>query len=352
MKKLIGLVIFILVLVGVVFGSYSYLISAPSKDDLILEFDVEKGSTYNSIADSLQKEKFIRSALAYKVYLKLNPVEENLEYGRYYLPTNASVKEIINVLKKGSDTLADTISVTFIEGKNMRYIISTITKNFKIDEKEIMDKLNDKEYLDKLIENYWFLTEDIKNKDIYYSLEGYLYPDTYEFYENASVEDIFGKMLDNMESKLEDYKDQIESSELSIHEIITLASIVELEAGRADREDVAGVFYNRLNSNMSFGSDVTCYYGAKMDDWTNGIGKHENDCNGYNTRGNCAKKGIPVGAICNPGVSSIKAVLNPSSHNYYYFVADCNGKTYLNKSYNEHINTINKLVKEGLWCDN
>ena len=156
MKKLIGLVIFILVLVGVVFGSYSYLISAPSKDDLILEFDVEKGSTYNSIADSLQKEKFIRSALAYKVYLKLNPVEENLEYGRYYLPTNASVKEIINVLKKGSDTLADTISVTFIEGKNMRYIISTITKNFKIDEKEIMDKLNDKEYLDKLIENYWF----------------------------------------------------------------------------------------------------------------------------------------------------------------------------------------------------
>ena len=353
MKKLLVLLILLVVIGLGLYGTYNILLTAPSKDDLILEFDVEKGSTYNSIADNLEKEKFIRSALAYKIYIKLNPVEEDLEYGRYYLPTNASVEEIIDVLKKGSDTLADTVSVTFIEGKNMRYVIKTITENFKISEKEVLNKLNDSAYLDKLIEKYWFITKDVKNSKIYYSLEGYLYPDTYEFYDNASVEDIFGKMLDNMESKLEDYKEEINNSKYTIHEMITLASIIEHEAGTSsDRKGVAGVFYNRLEDNWSLGSDVTTYYAEKIDNYSRDLYQSEiSKCNDYNTRSSCMAGKLPVGPICNPSLNSIIACIEPESHSYYYFVADKNGKTYFNKTYSAHEAEIARLKREDLWIE-
>lgn len=353
MKKLLILIAVLALIVLGVFLTYNHMISAPANEDLILEFNVEKGGTYNSIAEDLEKGGFIRSALFYKIYLKLNPVSENLEYGRYYLPTKASVKELLEVLKKGSDTLADTVTVTFVEGKNMRYIISTITKNFNITEKQVLDKLSDKEYLDRLIEEYWFITKDIKNKNIYYSLEGYLYPDTYEYYETASVEDIFKKMLDNMESKLDQYMENIDKSKYSFHQILTLASIVEQEAGNAkDRKGVAGVFYNRLKDKWSLGSDVTTYYAEKIDNFSQDLTQAAlNKCNSYNTRSSCMNGKLPVGPICNPGLESIVAAINPKKHSYYYFVADKNGKTYFNKTYSEHNSTVARLKREGLWIE-
>ncbi len=353
MKKLLILIILLALIVGGVFFTYNHMISAPSNEDLILEFNVEKGGTYNSIAEDLEKEGFIRSALFYKIYLKLNPVEENLEYGRYYLPTKASISELLEVLKKGSDTLADTVTVTFVEGKNMRYIISTITKNFNITESQVLDKLKDTDYLDRMIEKYWFLTKDIKNSKLYYSLEGYLYPDTYEYYETASVEDIFGKMLDNMESKLDPYMESIDKSKYSVHQMLTLASIVEQEAGNAkDRKGVAGVFYNRLNDGWSLGSDVTTYYQEKLDNYSKDLTNDQlNKCGNYNTRNGCLQGKLPVGPICNPGLDSIVASITPKNHKYYYFVADKNGKTYFNKTYAEHTSTISRLKREGLWIE-
>ena len=353
MKKLLIFIVLIIIICLGLYGTYNYMISAPSNESLVLEFDVEKGSTYSSIAESLKKEKFIRNSLAYKIYLKLHPVEEQLEYGRYYLPTNSDVKGIIDVLKKGSDTLADTKTVTFVEGKNMRYIISVIKKNFNISEKEILNKLKDNTYLDNLIEKYWFITKDIKNKNLYYSLEGYLYPDTYEYYENASIEDIFGKMLDNMETKLDPYMEEINNSKYSIHQMLTLASIVEQEAGSAnDRKGVAGVFYNRLKSGWSLGSDVTTYYGAKIDNFSRDLKQSElSACNSYNTRNSCMAGKLPVGPICNPGLESIIASIEPTNHKYYYFVADKYGKTYFNIDDASHNATVNRLKSEGLWIE-
>ena len=92
MKKFLVLIIILALIAFGLYMGYNSMISAPSNDDLILEFNVEKGSTYNSIAESLEKEGFIKNALCYKIYLKLNPVSDNLEYGKYYLPTNVDVK--------------------------------------------------------------------------------------------------------------------------------------------------------------------------------------------------------------------------------------------------------------------
>lgn len=349
-KIIIGIVLFCIICASICIGVYFYLIGPISKESEEVSFYVDEGSSYSMIGGKLKEAGLIRNELAYKVYLKLNNINYHLEYGDYTLNKNESIEDLIETFKKGSNTVAKTITVKFIEGKNMRKVIKTIQDNFSISDKDVLDKLSDSDYLDSLIEKYWFLTDEIKNKDIYYSLEGYLYPDTYEFYKTATIEDIFSKLLDNFGKKIESYRSDIEKSKYSVHELVTLASIIELEAGGADRKSVSGVFYNRIKANMPLGSDVTGYYGAKMDDWSNGLGKHVNDCNAYNTRGNCVKA-LPVGAICNPSIKSIEAAIKPESHKYYYFVADCSGKTYLTKSYNEHLNIISKLKREGKWCD-
>ena len=166
-------------------------------------------------------------------------------------------------------------------------------------------------------------------------MEGYLFPDTYEFYEDATLKDIVTKMLDNMEAKLEPYKENIEKSDYSFHEILTLASVVELEAGNStDRNGIAGVFYNRLKRGDNLGSDVTTYYAIKADDFSKGLKQSELDsCNDYNTRGTCLMGKLPVGPICNPSIESIAAAVNPTKHSYLFFAADKNGVTYFTLSY-------------------
>ena len=323
-----------------------------SKTDKV-EFIVEKGETYNLIAPKLKQMNLIRSEMAYKVYLRLNSLK-SLEAGKYFLSESMTVKEIVDELGKGSNYNTETIKITFKEGKNMRHIAAIIAENTNNTAEDVKEKQKDIEYLDSLINEYWFLTEDIKNKDIYYPLEGYLFPNTYEFLnKDVSIKTIFKTMLDEMGKKLEPYKLEIENSKYTIHQLVTLASIVELEgASSNDRAAVAGVFYNRLKSGWALGSDVTTFYAEKMDDWTKGLTYAElNACNAYNTRGTCVS-GLPVGPICNPGIESLSAVLEPTEHNYYYFVADCNHKTYLSKDSSEHTKTINQLRASGLWCEN
>ena len=187
---------------------------------------------------------------------------------------------------------------------------------------------------------------------IYYPLEGYLFPETYQIDKTYSVKEILKVMLDHTDKILSEHKSSIEASSYSIHQMMTLASIVELEAGNSDdRKGVAGVFYNRLQAGWSMGSDVTTYYASKIDDFKYSLTYKElDDCSsGYNTR--CKSFiGLPVGPISNPSKESIIASIEPTKHDYYYFVADCSGKTYLNKNANGHANTISSLKSAGNWC--
>ena len=217
-----------------------------------------------------------------------------------------------------------------------------------------MKLMNDNDFIGKKIQEYWFLTDSIKNSKIYYPLEGYLFPNTYAFLnKDVTSKEIIEKMLDEMDIQLSKYKSQIDSSEYSLHELMTLASIVELEGASADdRAAVAGVFYNRLKDGWVLGSDVTTYYYLKIDDFKQSLNGNKNlfTCDyAYNTR--CTSfVGLPVGPVSNPGNESIAAVMNYKKHNYYYFVADCKGKTYLSKDATEHYNTINRLKNDNNWC--
>lgn len=357
MKKKLNIkrvaLLLILLVILVISGIYLYYqksINYSNSNEITI--NVESGMTYSSLGSILKSNDLIKNELVYKIYIKLNS-PTGLENGSYTFKSNCNLNCIIETIKKGATNNNKTITVTFIEGKNMRYIVSVINKNFGFTEKEVLNKINDDDYLDSLINKYWFLTDKIKSKKIYYSLEGYLYPDTYEFYTNASIENIFETMLNNMEKKLSSYKDSINGSKYSIHEMLTLASIIELEAGTSkDRKGVSGVFYNRLNSGWSLGSDVTTYYAEKIDNWSRDLKLSElNDCNDYNTRSNCMYGKLPVSPICNPGMASIEAAINPTKHKYYYFVADKNGKTYFNETDSGHNSTVSKLKRDGLWIE-
>ena len=327
---------------------YNAELSKVNNSSEVITFEVEEGSTYNSIADTLKEKNLIKSEIFYKIYIKLHK-PSNLKKGVYELSSDMSVKQIVRTLE--GKVKSNSVSLTFKEGITFMNIAELIEKNIGISKEKIIEKVNDQEYLNSLINEYWFLTDDIKNDNIYYPLEGYLFPDTYQIDKDSSIEDIFKLMLDNMDDKLSEYKSDLNNK--NIHDVITMASIVEKEASNSnDRSGVAGVFYNRLESGMSLGSDVTTYYGLKLDLTARDLTyKDLSSSNGYNTRNaNMAGK-LPVGPICIPGIESIKASIDPTNHNYYYFVADKNGKTYFSKNSSEHTKTVSKLKSEGLWYE-
>lgn len=345
------LVCIIIVLIGgLIF--YKNQIGPVSNSNEKITFEVKDGDTYYSIGSSLEDKGLIKSEQIYKIYLKLNKPSTNLKIGIYYLSPNMGINNIINTLSgKG---ISSDITITFKEGKNMRYIASVIATNTNNNEEDVYTLLKDQNYLKELINEYWFIDESILNKNIYYSLEGYLFPNTYNFKDkDVSVKEIFKAMLDETAKQIEPYKQDIINSKYSMHQILTLGSIVELEAkNEQDRAQVAGVFYNRLRSNMSLGSDVTTYYAAKVDMAERDLYASEiNDINYYNTRPVSMAGKLPIGPICNPSLSSIVASLKPVNSNYYFFVADKNGKVYYTKTNAEHEQLIVKLRNEGLWYE-
>lgn len=352
-KGLFGFIVFVIILIIALYFLYEWGLKPVTNVNTPVEITIDSGETYLTIGKTLKEKGLIHSELVYKIYVKLNK-PTNFRAGTFSLNKNMGVKKLVDTLATDPTATHDTITITFPEGKNMRQVAKIISDKTNNTEEEIFALLQDEEYLKELIEKYWFLDETILDEKIYYSLEGYLFPDTYEFMNtNVTGKEIFEKMLDHMEVKLEPYKSEIESSEYTLHEMLTLASIIELEASNADdRAGVAGVFYNRLEDGWSLGSDVTTYYAAKVDLSERDLYQSEiDDVNDYNTRTVAMAGKLPIGPICNPSIMSIKAAIKPTEHNNYFFVADKNGKTYFSKTNSEHINTVNTLKKEGLWFE-
>ena len=348
------MIVFIAIVIITLCSFYRYEIRPMSNNNTIKEFEVANGDSWYSIGPKLYENKLIRSYKFFKIYIKLfSPTE--LKAGIYNLSEDMSLPTIVETLE-GASTNPNDVKISFKEGINFRKIATLISENTNNTYDDVMALMSDQEYLNSLINDYWFIGDEIKNPNIYYPLEGYLFPDTYIVNKNSDVKTIFKLLLDRMDKELSKYKNDIENTNYSVHQILTLASIVELEAGNAsDRTKVAGVFYNRINTSYeTLGSDVTAYYGAKMDDWSNGLGSAETACNPYNTRLNskCPINGLPVGPIAIPSSESIKATIFPTKTDMLFFVADCSGKTYLSKTYAEHNRIINDLKTNGNWCDN
>ena len=351
LKKSVKIFLMLIILVISLIIGCSFMLSSVSNDDKQISFEIKSGSSVYSVGEKLKREGFIRSIYAYKLYVKLKGINE-YKAGIYTLKKSYDTKKIIDVLKDGKYN-TEGIKITFKEGKNIRYVAKQIANNTNISEADFLNLLSDDEYIDSLIKKYWFLTDHIKNSDIYYPLEGYLFADTYYFAANSGVKEIIEVMLNQTDKVFSKYKSSFDKTSYSVHDIVTLASIIESEGiYKEDRKNIASVFYNRLSSNMSLGSDITTYYAFKIDLGTRDLTKVEiNTYNPYNTRGPKMEGKLPVGAVSNFSEESLNAALNPNKSDYYYFVAVKSGKTHFTKTYEEHKNIIDKLKKEGNWIE-
>lgn len=278
---------------------YKILTMPVSKNIEEKKIEIPMGSGTAKIAEVLKDNNLIKSKWIFKLYVKLNK-KINFQAGTYYLKESMNLEEITEMLQTGIMYDPNQITITYVEGKpiwNLAEIIENKTNNTKED---VYSVLANEDYIDKLIQKYWFLTDEIKNDEIYYSLEGYLFPDTYAIAnKDTTVEEIFEKMLDRMEEILEEYRDKIENGSYTVHEILTLASIVETEGmNDDDRKNVASVFYNRLENKMSLGSDVTTYYSIKLNVGERDLYQKEiEEYNPYNTRGPGMEGKLPIGPI-------------------------------------------------------
>ncbi len=349
-RFIVPIIITIIMLFGI---GFCYVNTMPiQKKSKKVTLKIDEGTSIRKVTNVLKNEGLIRSKTFMLVYIRLNNIN-GLKAGNYMLNKNMDIKHILKILTKGSNIKDKEVKITFPEGKNMRKIAKIIDENTINSYDDVFNLLRDREYLNTLINDYWFLDETILNENIYYPLEGYLQPNTYNFKADASVKDIFKKMLDQTGIVLDSKKQEIQNSNFSVHEIITLASIVEGEGvSLDDRKNIAGVFINRLNNKMSLGSDVTTYYAAKVELGERDLYKSEiNSDNPYNTRSSKNAGKLPVGPICNPGSESILSVINYTPNEYLYFVADKNMKVYFTKTDAEHNKIISELKASGLWYE-
>ena len=357
MKKLRNFMIIFAVLIGLIclFIGISFKVftgSVSNKTDDVI-FEVPEKSTWNSIASNLKKSNLIKNETFFKVYIKLMK-PDTLKQNKYRLNESMDLDKIIVILsqdeKKDSKVkdyivVDDEITITFQEGINMRKIASIIEKNTDHKAEDVLKLQSDQTYLKEIIEKYWFVTDSILNSKIYYPLEGYLFPETYRFKKDASIKDIFTRLLDEMGKKLEPYKDKLKDSKYNIHQMLTLASMVEKEISHnfiEDRHKASRVFLNRLDKGMTLGSDVTTRYAIKLDDTRPLTAKEYATCNAYNTR--CPSYvGLPAGPISTISESSIKAAFEPVDGNILYFVSNIKtGETF----FFDNMSDFNKKVNE------
>lgn len=347
MRKIAIIFLIIGVLLLGTFGFYQYQVSPTDKSsNAKIEVVIKQGMSTSQIASLLKKKYLIRDEFFFKVYMKLNR-RDSIKASTYYLSKNMNLDKIVSLLEKGASNT--DISITFKEGKTIKDYAKVISESTNISEEAFLTKMKDKTYLTSLIKSYWFLTDAILDSNIYYGLEGYLAPDTYNFKDkDVTVEEVIKTLLDQEEKNLSPYKDTL--SKMNVHEVLTLASISELEGLKdTDRKLIVGVFQNRLSKGMNLGSDVTTYYAFNQTMDKDLTSEMFNTYNPYNTRSSAMAGKLPVGPICNPSIESIMASINPTKSDYYYFVADKNGNVYYTKTSSEHSAKVKELKEKGDW---
>ena len=221
-KIIISIIVLFFALLFLGASIFVYMLSPVTDKDVDVTFVAVEGSSTRELLNKLEDEGLIKSSEVALIYMKLNS-SLTIKAGTYNFSKNLSTTEIIKLLDAGHTVEKEGLKVTFIEGKRLVDYVKVISEKFPYTEEAILETINNKEYLNKLIDKYWFLTEEILNKDIYYPLEGYLYPDTYLFKIDSSIEEIIGKMLDTLNNRLSPYQEIISEGDLTVHQILSLA---------------------------------------------------------------------------------------------------------------------------------
>ena len=348
-RRIVGIIALVVLIVIAIAGysGYNYVTSAlepvDPESNKKIEVEIPMGSGITLISSILEEKGIIQDARIFKYYTKFKN-ESAFQAGSYSLTQSMTLDEIIESLKTGRVYREPVFTMTVPEGLTLEQIANVVQKNTSHSAEKFMEHVTDQAVIEQLMTEFpELLTEDILNENIRYALEGYLYPATYPFFEeDPSLDEVVKTMLTSTNAIVSEYTAVLIEKEMSVHELLTIASLLEEEAtAKTDRETIASVFFNRMDIGMPLQTDPTVLYA---------LGSHKDRVlyedlevqNPYNTYVNT---GLPPGPIAGAGKTSIDAVLNPTQTDYLYFLADKEGTNHFAKSYDEHLANIEKYLR-------
>ena len=289
---------------------------------------VKPGTTASEISDHLTRLGVIDSRLRFWWLMKLQGDAQKFKTGTYAFAPHMDEQAVLDKLVSGDTTV---VRFTIPEGFGIKEIAKRLADEGLVDEQEFLAEAKD-------FASYDYMK---KRPNERYAAEGYLFPDTYEIHSEVTPEAIMKMMAEDFDTRLTpELRQQAAAKNLSIHDLVTLASLVEKEARYdEDRPIIAQVFFKRLQMGMPLQSDTTLQYlmvGPKED-----VSIEDTKIDSpYNTY---QHMGLPPGPIASPGMKSILAVLNPASTDYLYFVADRQGHNHYSQTYDEHLAIVEQV---------
>lgn len=355
----------IIALLATGFFVYRYVDSAVGAlDSTSTEYvtvEIPEGSGNKYIGQILEKAGVIKSATVFNYYTKFKNYS-NFQSGYYNLQASMDLEKICKLLKQGGTAEPEEPSLGKIlvpEGYTIKQISEAVTKNTADDDSstpftadDFLSVVQDGSFISKMVEKYPKLLANLPSADeATYQLEGYLFPATYSYYEDTTMEDLVEQMISTMDSYMSSYYDTISEKGMTVNEVLTLASLVEKEGSTDDdRRNIASVFYNRLNANMALQSNIAILYAmGKLGKETTLSADASIDTSIDSPYNVYTNTGLMPGPVDSPSLSAIEATINPASTDYYYFVADVNtGAVYYSETYEEHEANVEKYVNSQL----
>ena len=325
--------IYIIIVAGISLALGAYILICANdafaliKDENTATIEVTKDDDIETISEKLKEEGIIDQPFAFRLFAKVTKKEENFKPGKYMVRSTVGYDQIIKALNTDLTNM-ETVEVVFPEGWTLEEMVDELADKGVCPKDRLMGAIDNAKL------DYPLINEMEDNPDRYYRLEGYMFPDTYEFYVGSNEEDVLSKFLDNTEVRItEEMRKKANEMDMTIDEILTLASIIQKEANSAKvMYEISGLFHNRLEPDSEIPwiqSDPTMNYYTEK----------------YNTY---LFEGLPPGPICNPGLDAINAALNPNDTDYMFFLTDKDGNYYWAETYEEHLINIDKAGLIGV----
>ena len=329
-----------------------------------IQVEIPEGSSTKEIANILFENDLIKNATVFNYYSKIKSYN-NYQSGFYNLSQSMSVDDLAKALQEsGTPTAQEEPAgkVLIVEGYTLTQIANSVTLNAKTDDKtdktpftseEFLATVTNQEFIDRMVATYPNLFASLPAADsgVIYRLEGYLFPAVYDYYDDATIENLVEQMISTTDARLQPYYEAIANKNLTVNEVLTLASLVEKEGSTdEDRRNIASVFFNRLNTEMPLQSNIAILYAqGKLGEETTLAEDTNIDTSIESPYNIYWRAGLMPGPVDSPSLSAIEAVLNANATDYYYFVADVTtGTVYFANTIEEHDQNVATYVNAHL----
>lgn len=329
-----------------------------------IQVEIPEGSSTKEIANILFENDLIKNATVFNYYSKIKSYN-NYQSGFYNLSQSMSVDDLAKALQESRTPTAQEEpagKVLIVEGYTLTQIANSVTLNAKTDDKtdktpftseEFLATVTNQEFIDRMVATYPNLFASLPAADsgVIYRLEGYLFPAVYDYYDDTTIEDLVEQMISTTDARLQPYYEAIANKNLTVNEVLTLASLVEKEGSTdEDRRNIASVFFNRLNAEMPLQSNIAILYAqGKLGEETTLAEDTNIDTSIESPYNIYWRAGLMPGPVNSPSLSAIEAVLNENATDYYYFVADVTtGTVYFANTIEEHDQNVATYVNAHL----